>query len=227
MLWSPKGSKIREYRKVRELGRLLNDKIIKVIPKEVIDRTARDMRMLVKGILVLDSTDELGNLFDRIIYDVPWNGKTSIEHFEMEKDSELSPIEEKLLEAMKGAYFSLFEVVSGVAGEFLQLSDLLSDGQIKLTDVSMSSTASNGLLLATRIIEFEDIFMSSGVTYPFLPEQKDALISGLQARRTAQRRRKKRSVRRIDFSDPRNYSLYFFRQYRKFGAMETMTSEEF
>ncbi len=224
---APRGHKIREYRKIREIGRLLNDKIIKVIPKEVIDRTARDMKILVKGVLVLDSQDELGWLFDRIIYDVPWDGKTTIEHFEMEKDSELSSMEEKLLEAMKGIHFSLFEVVGGVVGEFLQLYDILSDCQIQLTDVSMSSTAPKGLLIGTRILKIEDISMSSGVTYLFLPEQKDILISGLKVQQTARRGRKKRSIRRMDFSDPRNYSLYFFRQYRKFGAMETMASEEF
>ena len=227
MLWRRQSSKIESYKEIRKAGRSLNSRIIKVIPKEVINRTAKDMRLLSKVVLVFDAENELDFLFDRIIYDVPWNGKTTIEHFKAEGDLKLSAMEEKFLEAMKEAYFSLFEVVGGVLDEFLQLSDLLSDGQIELTDISLSSMASRRFLLATRIIRFEDISMTAGIGYPFLSEQKDALLSGLKAGRTVRGGRRKRSARHMDYSDPRNYSLYFFRQYKKFGTLEMRMSEGF
>ncbi|MFC1715103.1 hypothetical protein ACFL6S_15660 [Candidatus Poribacteria bacterium] len=226
MLWLSGNNRVQKYKKIRKLGRSLNSKIVKVIPRKVIDRTSTDMRIRSKNTLLLDSEADLDFLFDRIIYDVPWDGKGAIEHFEAGSGLGLSAMEEKLLDAMKEAYFSLFAVVGGVSGEFLQLSDLLSDGQIELTDISLSSAASKRFLLATRIIKFEDIFMTSGAGYPFLSEQKDTLISGLKAGQTARIGRKKRATRRIDFSKPSNYSLYFFRQYKKYGTVEMRTSAE-
>ena len=62
MLWRPRSNGIKKYKNIRETGRALNNEIIKVIPKAVIDRTAKDMRLLFKGMLVLDSEDEIGFL---------------------------------------------------------------------------------------------------------------------------------------------------------------------
>ena len=75
MLWRPKSDKVRRYKRIREAGSSLNDRIVKVIPKEVIERTAREMRLMAKGVLVFDSEGELDFLFDRIIYDVPWDSR--------------------------------------------------------------------------------------------------------------------------------------------------------
>lgn len=225
MLWFPEGDRIEKYKRIREIGKSLNGKITNVIPKEVIDRTAREMNIMVRGVLVFDSQSELDFLFDRIIYDVPWDGKTTIEHFEAEQDSELPEAEKEILGAMKEAYFSLFEVVGGIVGESLQLSDLLSDNEIELMDLSLSTTASVGLLLATRLVRIRDICITTGIAYPFLSEHKDTLISGLKAQQTVRRGKRKRSVRRkVDFSDPKNYSLYFFRQYRRFDELEISMS---
>jgi hypothetical protein len=226
MLWLPESDRVRKYKRIREVGRSLNGKIVKVIPKEVIDRTAREMRLMVKGVLVFDSEGELDFLFDRIIYDVPWDSRTAIEHFEAESDFELSVEEEDILKAMKEAYFSLFEVVGGVAGEFLQLSDLLTDNQIELMELSLSNTASKELLLATRVISINDICLTTGTAYPFLPEHRDTLISGLEAKQTVRRSRRRPSIRRMDYSDPRNYSLYFFRHYKRLDELEISLSSD-
>lgn len=227
MLRRPRSNGIKEYKKLRETARSLNSKIIKVVPKEVINQTAKDMNMLSGRTLVLDSEDELSFLFDRIIYDVPCDGKSTLEHFEIESSSQLSEMEKEIIQAMKNAYFSLFEVVGSVPGEYVQLADLLSDNQIELTDLSMSTSARKGLLLATRILEIQDMIMSTGAGYPFQADQKDALISGVKPRQAARRSQRRRSIRSKDFSDPKNYSLYFFRQYKRYSTVEMRTSEEF
>jgi len=227
MLLRPRSNGIEKYRNIRETGRSLNNEIIKVIPKVIIDRTAKDMRLSFKRVLVLDSQDEIGFLFDRIIYDVPWDGKSALEHFETESDYQLSEMENEIFQAMKSAYFSLFEVVGSVPDEYVQLVDLLSDNQIKLTNFSMSISARKGLLLAIRILEIQDIIMSTGAGYPFQAEQKDLLISGVKPRQATSRSQRRRSVRSKDFSNPKNYSLYFFRQYRRSSTVKMITSEEF
>jgi hypothetical protein len=226
MLWRPPDKIVEKYKNIRETGRLLNSKVIEVIPKQIIDRTAKEMRLLYKGMLVLDSEDETSYLFDRIIYDVPWDGKSAVEHFEAEGDSQLSEMEKEILQAMKDASFSLFEITGSIPGEYVQLADLLSDNQVELMDINMSFTAHEGTLLATRILNIQDIFMSTGAGFPFGAEHKKTLTSGLKNRQTVRRGKRKRSIRRINFGDPRNYSLYFFRQYKRFG-MEVRTSEEF
>ena len=227
MLLRPQDNRAQKYRDIREAARPLNSKIIKVIPREVINRTAKDMNMLSRGILVFDSENETNYLFDRIIYDVPWDGKSAVEHFEAEDDSQLSAMEKEILQAMKNADFSLFEVVGSVPDEHVQLADLLSDNQIKLTDLSMSISARKGLLLAIRILEIQDMIMSTGAGYPFQADQKDVLISGVKSQQATRRSQRRRSARSKDFSDPKNYSLYFFRQHRRSSTVKMITSEEF
>lgn len=226
MFWRPQGNKVREYKRIRLIGRELASQMLNVIPKEVATRAAKDMNILHKGTFVFDSEEEMSFLQDRMIYDLLWDGKNAIEHFEEKRGSELSEAEREILEAKKAAYFSLFEVIGNASRESLQLSDLLSDNRIELMDISLSSTASKGALLATRVIKVQDICMTSGIAYPFLPEQKDTLISGLKKRQTVQRGRKRRSVQRMNFSEPKNYSLYFFRQYKRLSQVGIRMSDE-
>jgi len=226
MLWRPRSDRVKKYKQIRMIGRELASQMLDVVPEEVLTRAARDMNIIHKTTFVFDSEEELSILQDRMIYDILWDGKNVIKHFEEEKGSDLSEAEKKVLEAMKGAYFSLFEVIGNASRESLHLSDLLSGGQIELTDISLSKTAPKGSLLATRIVKVQDICMTSGVAYPFLPEHKDILISGIKKGQPAQRSRKKRSVGRIDFSEPRNYSLYFFRQYKRLSPVEIRMSDE-
>jgi len=131
--------------------------MFEVIPEGSLNRVARDMNIIVKGVFVFDSEEEMAFLQDRLIHDILWDGKNALEHFEIEKGSDLSEMERKILEGMKGAYFSLFEVVGTVSGETVQLSDLLSGNQVEMMDISLSSTAPEGALLATRIFKVEDI----------------------------------------------------------------------
>ena len=226
MLRRLKSSKIQRYKKIRETGRELAGKMLSVIPPEILKRTAKDMNILHKGTFVFDSEEEMSFLQDRTMYDVPWDGKNAVEHFEARKGSDLSVEEKKVLEGMKGAYFSLFEIVGRTRGMSVQLFDLLSNEHIELTDVSMSRSARKGTILAARVLKVENMYMTSGSIYPFGPEQKDILISGLKTQQIVRRGRKKQSARRVDVRDPKNYSLYFFKQYRKLSPMEVRMSEE-
>ena len=225
----PENRKVQRYKELREIGREFMSEIIKVIPKKVIDHAASEMNLLFKGILVLDSEEEMSYLFDRIVFDITWDGKNAIEHFEAESKYEPSEDEKKHLDAMKEARFSLFEVVGRNPGISVYLSDLLSgiliNNQIELTDLSMSKTFSNGILFATRIVKIEDMCMTTGASYPFLPIHKDVLISGIRKLQTIQQGKGKDSVKSKEFDVSRNYSLYFYKQHRKLG-LDVETSEE-
>ncbi|MEK7400221.1 MAG: hypothetical protein AAB116_25025 [Candidatus Poribacteria bacterium] len=227
MLLLPKkqeNKKIQRYKELRESGRPLASKIMDAMPKRFIDNMAKEMNILVKGVLVFDSEDEMGFLFDRLIFDFIWDGKNAVEHFEAENKSELSEDERKHLNAMKEARFSLFEVVGRNFGMSVYLSDLLSgillSSRTELTDINMSKTFSVGSLLATRIVRIEDICMATGASYPFLPIHKDTLISGIKKIQTT------KNGKVNDFDISRDYGLYFYRQHRKFG-LEMATSEEY
>ena len=58
MLWRSKNSRIKEYKKIRRIGRGLTSQMFRIVPKEVLMRTAKDMNILQKGIFVFDSEEE-------------------------------------------------------------------------------------------------------------------------------------------------------------------------
>ena len=225
----PENRKVQRYKELREIDRKFISEIIKIIPTKIIDCTAIEMNLLFKGTLVFDSEEEMSYLFDRIVFDIMWDGENAIEHFEAESEYKPSEDEKKHLNAMKEARFSLFEIVGRNPGISVYLSDLLSgiliNNQVELTDLSMSETFSNGLLLATRIVKIENMCMTTGASYPFLPIHKDALISGIRKLQTAKQSKGKDSVKSREFDVSRNYSLYFYKQHRKLGV-NVATSEE-
>ena len=59
MLLRPQDNRSQKYRNIREAARPLNNKILKIIPKEVINRTAKDMTYIPHLFLELIEFNEI------------------------------------------------------------------------------------------------------------------------------------------------------------------------
>ena len=219
--------RIERYKRIRETARELTGKIMKHVPKFALTRAARELEMVGrKGILVFDSEEETNFLMDRCFYDIYWQGKNLIGHFiESDDYRELIEEEQSIVQGMSTAYYSLFEITDVDLSEAtIEMHDLLDDRTYTVTDLSLSITAQEGYLLATRIKRVEGIYMMTGAVCPFEAEQKGALLEGLKSRKVAarkgKRRRKSLELQRLD------YSAYFFRQHKRIGGIEFRTMDE-
>lgn len=209
--------KIRTYRLLRKAGMNLHAKLFSVIPKSVLIPTAEELGLWKKGILVAGEGDT-DILSDRLIYDKKWEGQNCLGHFETTiTDGALAEHERRSYEAMKTAYFSLFRVRNAVPGSHVVLSDRLAvlragltPPDIELIDMGLSETAVPGLLIEIRVLNAGDFYLSSGVSFPFDPDQEATIVKYMREKPSGFGRR------RLD--QPDRYSLYFYRLHKQHGA---------
>jgi hypothetical protein len=154
------------YEQLRRAALPLNHRLVETLPKSVLDEGGKKLGILRKGVLVLDSEDEIAVLMDYCLYDVRRQGKNAVERYLAESPPPPGSDERVLLEAMLQARYSLFVVEAAEPGVGVTIRDLLRDEPLFLLDVGFSRTAPVGLVLATRIIAPEGIVKTTGAALP-------------------------------------------------------------
>jgi hypothetical protein len=155
------------YKQLRKAALPLNTRLVKTLPKDVLDEGGKNLGILKKNQLVLDTEDELAVLMDFCIYDVRRKGVNAVETFLNEKPPKPGSDERVLLEAMARARYSLFEVEETEPGVGVQVLDVLRDETLFLVDVGFSKSSRPRMVLATRIMAAEEITMTTGAALPF------------------------------------------------------------
>lgn len=221
----PRNERIEQYKKIRPIARSLTDTIMKHAPKFILVRAVSDLNMRgPKGIFIFDSEQETNYLMDRCFYDIYWENRNLIQHFiDTDDYKQLSEEVKTIVNGMTTTYYSLFEIAGINPREAtVQLKDLLGDMTYTITDLSMSHTARQGNLIATRIKQIEGIYMMTGAACPFEAEHKEVLLTGLMARKTVVKKGKKRKLHGLQKTD---YSAYFFKQYKRISGIKFVTFE--
>ncbi|MEX0718412.1 MAG: SEC-C metal-binding domain-containing protein [Planctomycetaceae bacterium] len=170
------------YDRLRKVGRNLNDRLAQRLSKRSFDEGARKLGMLHGNVLVLDTEDELAILQDYCIYDVREGGRTSYERYLAENPPRPDSDEMAVLQAMKENVYSVFMIESAERGLGVQVRNLLSQEEFLLVDYGLSHTAEPRLVLAARVLFFDDLAYSTGATLPLgfvTPEDEAELVDGL------------------------------------------------
>ena len=155
----------------------LNERLIKLLPKDALTCTGDRLGMLQCGVLMFETEDETSVLMDQCLHTYRWNGKTCFEHLLQKNPPDLTPDEVSVLEASRHARFSLYEVSSVKPGYGVTMEDLLRRDSFFLMDVGFSETGSIGSTLACRIIKpVPDFSMSTGAALPVFREAGGRII---------------------------------------------------
>jgi hypothetical protein len=155
-----------EYKRLREAGRHLNQAIIDSLPKAAMLTSAKKLGLRKGKSLIFNSEHEMHVLFDYCLYTYKKGGKTAIERF-LEGNA-LPEVSEQmtLLQAMRKAHYSVFQVKSIQQGTGATLFDILRAETIVLMDVGIGSTAMPGMLFAGRVLPLDEYYMTSGAFMP-------------------------------------------------------------
>ncbi|MBN2312628.1 MAG: SEC-C domain-containing protein [Sedimentisphaerales bacterium] len=83
-------------------------------------------------------------------------------------DSQLDPDSDEytVVRAMSESFYTLVQVRDVFPGVGVRVNDLFADREYLLIDMGLSQTAAKGLVLATRLIPFDDFVMTSGAALP-------------------------------------------------------------
>jgi hypothetical protein len=183
---------VKTYKNYRKVGMVLHDKIMEsCLDQQTTQAAAKSLNILQGNTLTLESEAEGAAFMDFMIHEYRVAGKTAVDTY-VDRTENLSEAERELLTAWSNAYTSLFKVTSTEKSEStLALTDTLNhQPEIRLMDISMSQTASPGMLIFLRLVGLKEFNMTSGNTFAF-PEHSENFL----------RKRYKTLAKKVNASD--------------------------
>lgn len=170
---------LRQYQELRLVGRELNDRLVKQLPKAAIEECGKKLGMLKKKSLVFGHQDEMPVLMDYAVYHYRRNGINVVSRLLSTSPPVEGSIEMALLRAMQQAHYSLFAVKSATADRGLEMIDLLRNKDIFLVDLSMSRSAYPGMLFGGHVLPMPDFYMTSGAFLPIPDSIRESQIPAI------------------------------------------------
>ncbi|MEN9682162.1 MAG: hypothetical protein RLZZ627_2055 [Pseudomonadota bacterium] len=154
------------YRAARAMGRDLQVRMIKELPKPALPECAKKLGLVKSGTLIINQDDEIAIAYDYCLHHFRRAGKNVIERT-LENTSDEQ--EMAWLNALTTARFSVFMVESITPHRGARLVDLIHEESIDLIDLGLASTGQAGLILLGRIVTFDGFHLSSGTLIPIPP----------------------------------------------------------
>ena len=185
----PNNPSLEQYRRYRAAGKSLSQKIMKALmTNSVINRAARALGLGQNNRLVLDSEDEISVLADFAFYEVLQHGYSLVQKYQDDYGPN-NEVERGLLDAMVKAKTGLFRVegVWSQKGQLDMRSLVGGPSVLSLTDLQLSQTAQQGLIVFFRPLVLPDFSMTSGMAFVFAQELEQKLIKQWAKRSSPER----------------------------------------
>lgn len=162
----PTSNDIKQYQILRTIGRDLNTKLVRQLPKYAIEECGKKLGIYKHGTLVIGGEDELSVLMDYCIFHFRRNNVNIVSRYLALSPPDEDSIEMSLLQSMLKSYYSLFVVIGIISGKGLILSDILRNTEIFITDIGLSNSASLRMIFAGNILPIDRFYMTSGAFLP-------------------------------------------------------------
>ena len=159
----------KKYKKIREVYSKFVYKVLDTDKegRENLINAGKKLKFWDGNQMVFETEEETNVLVDYLLYE--YNGRSNrlVDHYQNEQIN-LNSMEKEILQGMVDNHNSLFKVQEiDKEKSILNLLDTQSKLEYKLKDISFSQTIEEGILMYTRLIPIEDIFMTSGLSFCF------------------------------------------------------------
>ena len=154
------------YQHLPQIGMKVNKDLVSLLSKEDTHEGGRMLGILKRDVLVFDNEAEMDLLMDFCIHEIRRNGLTAVDRL-LEEDPYPSGSDmAMILNAHKQAYFTGILFESSELGVGVHAFDVVRDESCFIHDVGFSQTTVPGVLLAARLINPDNILMSTGTALP-------------------------------------------------------------
>lgn len=165
---------VAHYKELRKIVfELQNDALLKYVSKRNLNFCGKKLGIMQNNTFVLDDMDQIGVIMDYCIYDYREGGLNAVSMYIA--DSQLDPDSDEyaVVNAMSESFYTLVQVDDILPGVGVRINDLMGNRQFLLIDMGLSQTAVDDIVLATRLLPFEDFVMTSGAA---LPVDRETLV---------------------------------------------------
>lgn len=151
-----------QYLELREVTKKLCDKLMKSVGMSALEAGAKRLGLWRNGGIAIDS-DTVGSvLIDYCIYDVPLNGRNTLETYLREHQADDDSLKSECLRRMQNAEYGIHLVESTEPQLGVHVRDVVRGTKRLLIDFGLANTVSSGMAIATRLIHFDAFSMSCG-----------------------------------------------------------------
>jgi len=213
-----------EYKRLRKAVPNLTSAIVKCLSKPAIMDCAKKLGLRKGKNLILENMHEMDVFMDYCIYSYRKGGKNAIQRYIDQCDPAEESDEWILLRAMLHSHYSIFQVRAIERGKGLTLCDLLCGEDLLLFDVGLSSSASQGMMFAGRILPLGDYYITSGAFIPLDRELVEKTVIPSAERFLSKINRKPESI--ITPADEDRFSVEIIRAALREGMMQRMAYTE-
>jgi hypothetical protein len=174
----PTRKDVERYRRLRALGRDLNHRIIKTIPRQAISEVGDAIGILRNGVLEFASEDMTSVHMDCCLYDWFEDGKNVVQRYSEAHPARPGTDERYLLDAYLPAKYRVLVVQSTVPGAGLHCQDVLNKEELFLMDVGLSQSVKGAnAAFASRTIPLGEYWMTGGAALPI--NSKKAVLDAM------------------------------------------------
>lgn len=167
------------YRRLRDISQRHNSAIQKFVSRDALLQQARRLGLARGRTLILDHIDELTYAFDLAIHTAQPGRSRAIDRYAQSLGALSDPDEALMLDAMRGARFSLLRIERRHPVVGLVATDLCRRTELWLIDVGLESSIPDGAMMATRLYAPEGFSMTAGANLPIDATLMIKLIDGL------------------------------------------------
>lgn len=157
---------VARYERLRPIRMRLNHTLTGLLSKRVIHEGAKRLGMLRGETVFFENEDQTSVLMDYCIYNVYHNGRNAVEQYLCDSLPDPDSEEMDCLQAMQHATYSMVVVLGVEPGLGCVIRNLFTDETRLLVDMGFSRSARPGLLLATRLLDFDDFLATGGAALP-------------------------------------------------------------
>ena len=152
-----------QYQRFRGITFKLNNEILpRYLSRKAFQTCGQKLGMMQKNTLVLSDMDHTSVLMDYCLYEYRENGQNAISRYLAETQLEADSDEYRVTRAMSQSFYALLLVEQVQPGIGVQVLDILREKRFLLVDLSFSQTAVSGVVIATRVLPFDDFVITSG-----------------------------------------------------------------
>ena len=157
---------LEQYRKFRALGRRLNVELIRQLPPPALPECGKKLGLYKAGTLILNQDDEIAVAYDYCLQHYRRAGKNAIERALSLTTPADDSDERVYLQTLSTARFALFRIIEILPRRGARLLDLVTGASIDIFDMGLNSSGQPGVIVAGRLLSFDDFTMSSGTLIP-------------------------------------------------------------
>ncbi|MGQ0634591.1 MAG: SEC-C metal-binding domain-containing protein [Planctomycetaceae bacterium] len=159
-----------EYKQLREAGKSLLTRLgVQSLEDGVYEPSARQLDLMRGRTLVFGAEHDMSVLMDHSIFCQRLEGLNLVERC-LRDCPPTDPLELRFLKGAIDSYFSLFLATDCLRGLGVRVADVISGEQLLMADINLSLTATEGLILATRMIPLGNFWVTAGAVLPIAEE---------------------------------------------------------